>query len=121
MATPSTRPNPQDRAAAASIRAQLETIIALARLLERVERSPGSASPSQYQQLVSRLKELLADAPLPSDALDAVLSAHPATAELYENLHYEHSGLCRSPLDKAVAAETLAVNELARFTLRIRK
>ncbi|MEF7613890.1 hypothetical protein V4F39_08215 [Aquincola sp. MAHUQ-54] len=111
--TPSAQP-----LSAATLRARLETIIALARLLEHVERSPGAASPSQYQQLVSRLTALLSDSDLPSDALDAVLSAHPASAELYENLHYEHSGLCRSPLDAAVAAETLAVRELARFTRR---
>lgn len=109
--TTSSTPSP-----GASLRARLEMLIALARLLERLEQQPTTASPAQYQQLVARLKTLLADDTLPADALDAVLGAHPATAELYENLHYAHSGLCRSPLDRAVAAETLAARELQRFT-----
>lgn len=105
-------------ARSAELRARLETLIALARLLERLERSPGSASPDQYQQLVARLKGLLADDALPEQALNAVLGAHPATAELYENLHYEHSGLCRSPLDMAVAAETQVASMLSRLARR---
>lgn len=115
MAAPST---PSTQPAGASLRARLEMLIALARLLERLEQSPSTASPAQYRQLVGRLNELLADDTLPADALDAVLGAHPAAAQLYENLHYASSGLCRSPLDRAVAAETLAARELQRFTLR---
>ena len=41
-------------------------------------------------------------------ALQAILAAHPATAELYENMHYEVSGLSRSSLDRSVATELLA-------------
>ncbi|URI11357.1 hypothetical protein MW290_20635 [Aquincola tertiaricarbonis] len=105
-------------ARSAELRARLETIIALARLLERLENQPGSASPSQYQQLVARLKALLQEDGLPQQALDAVLAAHPATAELYENLHYEHSGLCRSPLELSVAAETQVASMLSRLAKR---
>lgn len=111
-------PHPSSSARPTDLRARLETLIALARLLERLERSPGSASPEQYQQLVQRLKGLLDEPGLPDEALNAVLGAHPATAELYENMHYEHSGLCRSPLDLAVAAETQVASMLSRLSRR---
>jgi hypothetical protein len=46
---------------------------------------------------------------VPHDAeLDAVLARVPAAAELYENLNYQHAGLCRSPLDASLAAEAAA-------------
>lgn len=98
-----------------TVQAKLETVIALARLLEHVERSPLKVGADQYQALVHRLKTALAEK-LPEEALNAVLGAHPATAELYENMHYEHSGLCRSPLERSINAETLAVQTLARFS-----
>jgi len=56
---------------------------------------------------VEHLGEVLQSVPRDA-ALDAVLEASPATAELYENLHYEHAGLCRSPLDAAMNAELAA-------------
>jgi len=37
-----------------------------------------------------------------------VLDSFPAVAELYENLHYEHAGLCRSVLETSLAAELAA-------------
>jgi len=37
-----------------------------------------------------------------------VLAEFPAAAQLYENQHYQHAGLCRSPLDPALAAEMQA-------------
>jgi hypothetical protein len=94
-------------------RAQLETAIALGRLLERVERSPEPIDPDQYQALVARLKAVLAD-DLPEPALNAVLGALPAAAELYENLHYGLSGLSRAPLARSIASEQLATQLLAR-------
>jgi hypothetical protein len=46
---------------------------------------------------------------VPNDAaLDAVLEASPSTAQLYENMQYEHAGLCRSPLEAALEAELAA-------------
>jgi len=45
----------------------------------------------------------------PGEALHALLAVAPATAEIYENLQYAHAGLCRSPLDRATAAEQAAV------------
>ncbi len=90
-----------------ALRSQLEMLIALARLLERVEASPVAIGADQYRALVGQVKASLAPA-LPDRALQAILAAHPATAEIYENLHYETSGLSRSPLERSVATEMLA-------------
>ena len=97
MSAPSTEP----------LHTRLETLIALARLLERVEASPVSIGAGQYRALVHRIQAALAG-PLPAAPLQAILKAHPATGEIYENLHYETSGLSRSPLDVSVATEMLA-------------
>jgi len=90
-----------------SLRSRLETLIALARLLERVEASPRAVGADQYRTLVSQIKAALVPA-LPQQALEAILDAHPATAEIYENQHYPISGLSRSPLDRSVETEMLA-------------
>ena len=84
--------------------AQLEPLLGLAHLLERMERLPSALHASQYRSVVTRVQSLLQEA-APGETLDALLGAFPATAELYENLHYAQAGLCRSPLDAAVAAE----------------
>jgi len=93
---------------------RLETVIALARLLERLERAPSSASPDQYRALVLQLQGAL-DEGLPTDALNAVLSAYPAAGEVYENVHYAQSGLSRSTLDDSVASEMAASQLLAKI------
>lgn len=98
---------------AASVRTRLETVIALAHLLERFERSTAAVSADQYQLIVSRLKAALSQE-LPDDALQAVLNAHPAAADLYENMHYEHSGLSRSSLERSISSEILAAQVIAR-------
>lgn len=94
-----------------------QNLVTLARMLERLDRSGVAVDPQQYRGVVEHLSELLRT--LPHDAgLDAVLQASPATAELYENLNYQHAGLCRSPLDSALAAEVAAREaiELARHS-----
>ncbi len=83
------------------------TLLALAQLLERLERTPVERSPDQYRALVQRLSGELANVE-PGPDLHALLDACPATAELYENLHYVHAGLCRSPLDESLNAEKRA-------------
>lgn len=95
-------------------RSRLETVIALARLLERVETAPSSASPDQYRALVQQLQGALAEG-LPAEALNAVLSAYPAAGEVYENMHYAQSGLSRAPLDASVASEMQASQWLAKL------
>jgi hypothetical protein len=97
-----------------SLRTRLETLIALARLLERVEASPIAVGADPYRALVRQLKAALA-APLPAGPLQAILSAHPATAEIYENMNYEVAGLSRSPLERSVATEMLATQLLHRI------
>ena len=84
-----------------------KNLVMLARMLERLDRSAVAVDPQQYRGVVEHLSELLRT--LPHDAaLEAVLDASPATAELYENLNYQHAGLCRSPLDRALSAEVAA-------------
>lgn len=101
----------------ASLHSRLETVIALSRLLERVESTPVAISPDQYRALVRQLSAAL-EAPLPGPALQAICGAHPETAELYENLHYATSGLSRSPLDRSVASEMLASEVIQRASRR---
>jgi len=96
-----------------TVRSRLENVIALARLLDRVEASPVKVNANQYQALVQKLKIALAQE-LPHDALLAVLGAYPGAAELYENQHYAESGLSRSPLERSVASEMLASQTIAR-------
>ena len=100
-----------------SLRTRLETLIALARLLERVETSAVAIGADQYRALVSQVKAALAVA-LPEQAVNAILDAHPATAGLYENMHYESSGLSRSPLERSVATEMLASQWIHRAARR---
>ena len=79
----------------------------LARILERLEHSTAAVDPEQYRSVVKHLASELAAAP--QDAgLQAVLQACPAAAELYENLNYQHAGLCRTSLDASLAAEAAA-------------
>ena len=56
---------------------------------------------------------------IPAEALQAILSAYPATGELFENLHYGHSGLSRAPLERSVSSERLARQVLARVAKRV--
>lgn len=100
-----------------TLKSRLENVIALARLLERVEHSRVPLSADQYQALVKSLKVALSQQ-VPHDALQAVLGAHPASAELYENMHYAESGLSRSPLERSVNSELLASQVLARAARR---
>ena len=68
---------------------------------------------AQYQHL-SRMVRLLLAEDLPVDAVRAVLRTFPATAVLYENLHYDRSGLSQSPLDAAVSSELSASEVIER-------
>ena len=102
------------------LQTRLETVIALSRLLERVEARGLSIGADQYRALVRQLQATLAT-PMPSPALEAILGAHPATAEVYENMHYDVSGLSRSPLDRSVSTELLAAQAIDRAARSSRK
>ena len=98
-----------------SLQSQLETLIALARLLERVEASPVAVGADQYRALVDRIKAALAGCAL-RIACSGADGSGPATGEIYENMNYEISGLSRSPLERSVATEMLATQLLHKFT-----
>ena len=97
-----------------TLKSRLETVVALGPAAgTRGKRVAAPSVADQYRGLVQQLKAALAPG-LPTSALDAILGAYPATAELYENMHYETSGLSRSPLDRSVATEMLASEWLHR-------
>lgn len=102
----------------ASLQSRLETLIALARLLERVEASSMSIGADQYLALVHQIQAAL-QVELPESARDAILGAHPSTATIYENLHYETSGLSRSALDRSVETEMLATGLIHKAARRV--
>jgi hypothetical protein len=81
-----------------------KNLVVLARVLERLERSAVPVDPEQYRAVVEHLATELEVAPRDA-GLETVLENFPATAELYENLHYQHSGLCRSSLALSLGAE----------------
>lgn len=98
--------------AVATVQNRIENLIAMARLLERVDADPSLVGARQYQQLVRVVQSLMTE-DLPSGALHAVLRACPTCATVYENMHYDRSGLSQSPLDAAVSSEMTAADFLA--------
>lgn len=85
----------------------------LAQLLERLEHSAAPVGAEQYRSVVEHLAHEFHLIPSSAE-LGALLDAHPAAAELYENLHYDVAGLCRSALDTATDAERLARDAITR-------
>ena len=83
----------------------------LAELLDRLEYGKTAVDPGQYRLVVDHLVAELGQVQ-PSVELSALLDTHPAAAELYENLNYQHAGLCRSPLDVSLAAERQALQAI---------
>ena len=94
--------------------ARLDTVVALARLLQRIENSTRPVDPDAYRLLVRRLQAALAE-DLPEAGRRAALEAFPAAAEIYENLHYAQAGLALAPIDRSVATEMRATELLARL------
>jgi hypothetical protein len=101
-------------------RGRIENAVALGGLLQRAEQHELRLSADQYRRLVGQLRTALED-DLPANALDKILTAFPAAGELYENMHYERSGLSRASLDRSVASETMARQALERVAIRARK
>ena len=87
--------------------ARLHSLAAMAGLLERLERTPSSASAEQYRSVARQVSVLLAQAE-PDEHLHRLLDMAPASAELYENQRYNIAGLCRAPLERALNAELAA-------------
>jgi len=87
--------------------ARLAVAVLLSQLLERLDRSAEPVGAEQYMSVVRHLKEEF-DELGAENRLSALLDAYPSAAELYENLNYQHAGLCRSPLDLGLDAELQA-------------
>lgn len=92
---------------AAPLAGAFRTAVTLAELLQRVEASTTTIGPDQYRALVLHLGQLLGRLP-PGDGLQRLLATFPAAAEVYENLHYSHAGLCRAPLAQSLNSELAA-------------
>ncbi len=87
---------------------RLRVLVTLSNLLQHLESPPNAAlNADQHRSVVSHLVAELQRVD-PDEAFEFVLRHFPATAELYENLHYEHAGLCRSPLSQSLSTEQLA-------------
>jgi hypothetical protein len=93
--------------------ARLAVAVLLSQLLERLDRSVEPVGAEQYRSVVRHLKEEFDE--LGSErALSALLDAFPSAAELYENLNYQHAGLCRSPLALSLSSEQQALALITR-------
>ncbi|HJV63550.1 MAG TPA: hypothetical protein VJ743_21550 [Albitalea sp.] len=96
---------------------RLKVVLTLAHVLQRLERGAGPVGADQYRSVAVRLSEELGRQPADA-ALQAILDAHPAAAEVYENLNYRHAGLCRAPLERALTAELRAREAIQRAARR---
>jgi hypothetical protein len=96
--------------------ARLAVAVLLSQLLERLDRSAEPVGAEQYLSVVRHLKEEF-DELGTEHALSALLDAYPSAAELYENLNYQHAGLCRSPLELSLDAELRARQVIERARL----
>lgn len=96
-----------------SANSDLAPVRVLAALLERLEHSKVPVDAAQYRSVVLHLEGVLKQ--LPSDgAVGVLLDTHPAAAQVYENMHYAHAGLVRSPLEQSLGAEKLAKDAIQR-------
>jgi hypothetical protein len=96
--------------------ARLNSLAAMAGLLERLDRQRSSASAEQYRRVARQVSTLLAQAE-PDEHLQFLLNAAPASAMLYENLRYDVAGLCRAPLEMALNAELAATAAIKKAML----
>ena len=85
----------------------------LAQLLEKLEHSPVPVGAEQYRSVVEHLVHEFEDVEQGAE-LGRLLDAYPAAAEVYENLNYQHAGLCRSALHASLSAEVSAREAIAR-------
>ena len=74
----------------------------LAQLLEKLEHSAVPVGAEQYRSVVEHLVHEFEDVEQGAE-LGRLLDAYPAASEVYENLNYQHAGLCRSALDVSLA------------------
>ncbi len=91
----------------------LQVTLTLASLLEGLDRSKIPVDAEQYRTVAQRLAGEFATVATGPEFF-AILDEYQAASQLYENLHYEHAGLCRVPLDTALAAEGQARDFIER-------
>lgn len=96
---------------------RLRVVAGLAQLLERLGTNAPDIGAAQYQSIVRHLSDELGRTET-DDALNAVLALFPATAEVYENLHYAQAGLCRTPLELSFDTELQARAAIERAARR---
>ena len=89
----------------------------LAQLLEKLEHSAVPVGAEQYRSIVMHLVEEFREVE-PGAGLGQLLDAYPAAAEVYENMNYQHAGLCRSALDASLSAELAARSAIERIMRR---
>lgn len=89
----------------------------LAQLLERLEHSAVPVGAEQYRSVVMHLVDEFRDVE-PGAQLGQLLDAYPAASEVYENMNYQHAGLCRSALDTSLSAELAAKSAIERAMRR---
>ena len=94
-------------------KADLTVIHVLAELLERLEMSTVPVDAEQYRSVVKRLIGEFGNVE-PGKALGALLDDYRAAAELYENVNYQHAGLCRSALEVSLDSEQQATEIVER-------
>ena len=92
--------------------ARFAVAVMLAQLLQRLDRSTAAVGAEQYRSVVRHLSAEF-DALQGEADFSRLLDAFPSAAELYENLNYQHAGLCRSPLELALDAEVRARKAIA--------
>ena len=95
----------------------LVVVLTLAHVLQRLEGSRAPVGADQYMSVVAHLSDELGKVE-PGEEFRALLEAYPAAAELYENLNYQHAGLCRSPLESSLTAELKAAEVIRRAARR---
>ena len=100
--------------------ADLAVLRALAGLLQRLEATRLRVSAQQYRSVARQLAQAMSDV-RPDAHLHALLDAHPAAAEIYENQQYHHAGLCRCPLELSLWSEFLAREVLHKAALCARE
>ena len=84
--------------------------VVVAQLLERLDASMQPVDAHQYRTVAQRLAQIMQEAQIDWTPL---LERSPAAATVYENMHYAHAGLCRSPLALSAEAELAARDAIA--------
>ena len=96
-----------DKTRSSSPKARLAVAHLLAQLLQRLDCSAAPVGAQQSRSVARHLAEEFEE--LGTDpGLSPLLDAFASAAELYENLNYQHAGLCRSPLELSLGSEQQA-------------